>query len=106
MGSDKLKNADDTFKLSDHAVKEPEGLFKNYIEGAGTDEDTLFEINELLHAGKFDSTRKNVRAPLAIKVNFKIGNEEFLGESYTVSSRGIFIKHLSSSGLNPGWSKI
>jgi PilZ domain len=95
MSSDKMKHAGKTSEKHGLSEKDPESLFKHYIEGSGTDEDILFEINELLHSGKYESTRKNVRAPLAIKVVFKTNGEEFTGESYTLSNRGIFIKHPS-----------
>ena len=95
MGSDKTANPNEKSKVLDQAAIDSENAFEDLVDGLITNEDTLFGINEFLHSGNHQSTRKNVRAPLAIKVIFRIGNEEFLGESYTLSSQGIFIKHPS-----------
>jgi uncharacterized protein (TIGR02266 family) len=52
-------------------------------------EEILFKINELLSAG---SSRKNVRVPVTLPVNYRAADKDFSGSSYTLSQGGMFIK--------------
>lgn len=55
-------------------------------------EEILFKINELLYQAGEGNTRKNVRAPISIQVNYRVGRQDFSGLSYTLSRGGVFIK--------------
>jgi len=66
--------------------------FQKYLSGSSSPEETLFKLNEFLNAGKFENTRKHVRAPVSVPVTFKFNNSVHKASSYTLSQRGAFIK--------------
>jgi len=55
-------------------------------------EEILFKINELLYEPPEGSTRKNVRVPVTLPVNYRVAGKDFSGLSYTLSQGGMFIK--------------
>jgi len=71
---------------------DPGLVFQEYLGTSVSPEEALFKINEFLHAGKFESTRKNVRAPLSVPVAFKVDDKTQVGTSYTLSQKGMFVK--------------
>ena len=71
---------------------DPGLVFQEYLGTSVSPEEALFKINEFLHAGKFESTRKNVRAPLSVPVAYKVDDNTFVGTSYTLSQKGMFVK--------------
>ena len=74
---------------------DPGIIIQEYIEGSSSPEETLFKINEILFADEIENTRKYVRAPLTIPVVFLVNGKTYTGATYTLSQRGMFIKHPS-----------
>lgn len=73
--------------------REDPGLkFQKLISSARSPEEVLFKINELLFMAEDSSTRKNVRAPVAVPVRYRVGGVAFSGITYTISREGLFIK--------------
>jgi len=93
MTHDKITEADGIKRGSKKKRKQDPGrVFQEYLGASNAPEETLFKINEFLHAGKFESTRKNVRAPLSVPVAYKVDDNTFVGTSYTLSQKGMFVK--------------
>ena len=55
-------------------------------------EEVLFKINEFLYNPDEGRTRKNVRVPISLPVNYTVGDKAFNGLSYTLSQEGLFLK--------------
>lgn len=80
-------------RISRRKQKRDPGIWlQEYLAGSASPEETLFKINELLHAGQIENTRKYVRAPLSAPVIFRLGESTAMGISYTLSQKGMFIK--------------
>lgn len=79
-------------KVKKKRKQDPGLVFQEYLSTSNSPEEALFKINEFLHAGTFESTRENVRAPLSVPVAFKVDDKTQVGTSYTLSQNGIFIK--------------
>jgi len=80
-------------KTSLYKMKRDPGLqLQEYLRETSSAEEALFMINELLHAGQHQELRKNMRAPIALPVVFRLGAATYKSSSYTLSQRGIFIK--------------
>ncbi len=92
MGRSK-NEIEDTSKSGRRAkAGDPGQWIQEYIQGSKSAEEALFKINEILYAGEYESTRKHVRAPVAVDVKFTVGSNEYKGVSYTLSQKGVFIK--------------
>lgn len=72
--------------------KDPGRIIQEYLSDSSSPEEVLFKINEILFARQYESTRRYMRAPVALEVTFKVLGKTYNSSSYSLSQRGMFIK--------------
>ncbi len=71
---------------------DPSLLIEDFLKNAGSPEEVLFKVNELLASQEVTSSRKNVRVPVVLPVQYNSSGKSFNAETYTLSQEGVFIK--------------
>lgn len=93
MSREKADGSNSSAKSRRRARRSDPGRWiQDYLGNSNTAEETLFKINELLHAGAFEDTRKTPRAPISFPVECRLQNQSFQGSCYTLSQHGMFIR--------------
>ena len=65
---------------------------QKYLTSSSSPEEMLFKINEMIYSQAGSSSRRNLRVPVSIPVSYRIGGDDFTGDTYTLSQDGLFIK--------------
>ena len=92
MGDNKTTRAQEAEKVLKSRKKKDQGLqIQKYLGSSASPEEALFKINEILYSGQYETTRKNVRAPVSLAVDFKVGDNSYAATTYTLSQKGAFI---------------
>lgn len=65
---------------------------QKYLTSSSSPEEMLFKINEMIYSQAASSSRKNLRVPVSIPVDYRIEDNDFKADTYTLSQDGLFIK--------------